>query len=1480
MRKRDLLTTALCLSALVMSSPAFAARVDYVDAAVSGNSYSITEKTISGNSTEGMGGAYWFTDSNATSTERSPLNVAISNTVFENNQATSSGYGGVMYVANGTVNIDNGTFKANTAGWDGGAISTRTPYGGTPDSGPKLVINNSLFESNEATVYSGGAIGLYSEAEINNTKFIGNNAGGHNPADSTDGGGAIYLGGWGQLTLNNSEFTGNTSNRGGAIGTTDAGIGTTHYFNISNTTFDGNSATLQGGAIFSKFTDDNAGNHSTITGSTFTNNTAGQNGGAVYNKGTLAVDNSDFDNNTAQFGGGFFNETGATANLGENLSFTNNTAQKNGGGVYNYTGATMTIGNNAYFSGNKAVEAAGGAVQNMGNLTLGDNITFENNSAAWGGAAVYGGSRDGQGSSTTIGNNAVFKNNTLTASKSYGGAIYLENDEQDTTSFTLGTNSYFEGNSAYQGGAIFINEAINAEIGQGAAFNGNTASNHGGAIYNKSDISLSDATFANNTASKYGGAIYNDTGANINLGDNTKFDNNTANLGGAVYGNKEGSVTLGANAEFTNNTSNSHGGAVYLTNGHDLTVGDNAKFVNNTANGTLGNGGAIYSYNSKTNSNTVKIGNNAEFSNNSTLNKEGGAIYNGTNTTLEIGSNSVFANNSANGTASKGGAIYNIGSAMTIGDNASFTSNKAVQGGAIFQGIDAELSLNNATFTQNIATGNETSSAGGAIFISEKNTKDVNITNSIFDGNKSDAAGGAILQANGSTSTINIDNTIFTNNETGAEGGALVSDSILNITNSTFSGNKTTGTNIDPDTSLNSNGGGGAIFLYDKAKVSISNSNFDGNSSGTYGGAIGTRINASSNDSSLSVENSNFTGNSANADGGAIAAFIDTTVKDTSFVNNSAGGNGGAIYAKENLSVSADQKDVIFSGNSAADGGDIYMAGDAGKELNMSIGDDKSVVISGGVSGANKYNMNVNGTGTLNLQSYIKNADITVNDMSTLWLNNGSQVSGNNNTITLNDGTELLTINNRLDNFEDGLFTVNGEVSLGVDADIASGTADRFGAINYGQDGKIVIEGVKPTNTNSTKDNFSFNIFDATGIDKNNARIDEDFVAMDTLSPIRWLKGSIDENGIVTYGARGNGWRDFNPSVLVSPVAAQLGGYLVQLNSYDQAFMNLDMKMLMTQEERKAQRMKNSYAAAGNSTTPMVYSPTYLPEKDSAGWVRPYATFENVGLNGGPRVSNVMYGTFFGADSEMYEFKNGAEAQFSVYAGYNGSHQAFTGNSLYQNGGTLGLTGIVYKGNFFTALTANAGASVVDASTMYGNEDFPMLMAGVASKTGYNWELAKGKFIIQPNYLMSYTFVNTFDYTNAAGVRMKSDPLNAINIAPGVKFIGNLKNGWQPYINLRMVWNIMDKTDFLAANTSIPDLSVRPYFEYGLGLQKRWGDRFTGFGQVMMRNGGRNGVSLGFGFRWAFGKGGTRAYNNSHSAVIKEPTKMKLSNIK
>jgi hypothetical protein len=53
---------------------------------------------------------------------------------------------------------------------------------------------------------------------------------------------------------------------------------------------------------------------------------------------------------------------------------------------------------------------------------------------------------------------------------------------------------------------------------------------------------------------------------------------------------------------------------------------------------------------------------------------------------------------------------------------------------------------------------------------------------------------------------------------------------------------------------------------------------------------------------------------------------------------------------------------------------------------------------------------------------------------------------------------------------------------------------------------------------------------------------------------------------------------------------------------------------------------------------------------------------------------------------------------------------------------------------------------------------------------------------------------------------------------------------------------------------ALPQMSIAPYIEYGAGVQRRWGERFTGFGQAMLRGGGRNGVAFQFGFRIAIGK--------------------------
>ena len=247
-------------------------------------------------------------------------------------------------------------------------------------------------------------------------------------------------------------------------------------------------------------------------------------------------------------------------------------------------------------------------------------------------------------------------------------------------------------------------------------------------------------------------------------------------------------------------------------------------------------------------------------------------------------------------------------------------------------------------------------------------------------------------------------------------------------------------------------------------------------------------------------------------------------------------------------------------------------------------------------------------------------------------------------------------------------------------------------------------------------------------------------------------------------------------------------------------------------------------------------------------------SFEKIPLKNGPKVSNITYGTLIGADSKFLDISEDTSALVGGFISYNGAHQNYDGVSIYENGGSIGLTGSVFKGNFFTSIVVNAGALGGKANTMYGNEDFAMFMTGVASKSGYNIELFDGKLIFQPNYIMSYSFINAYDYTNAAGVRIKSDPLHALHIEPGLKLIGNFENGWQPYLGASVVFNLLDKTEVTANDFALPSLSVKPYAKYGAGIRKNWEDRFSCYGQVFVTNGGRNGVGLQAGLTSAIGR--------------------------
>ena len=84
--------------------------------------------------------------------------------------------------------------------------------------------------------------------------------------------------------------------------------------------------------------------------------------------------------------------------------------------------------------------------------------------------------------------------------------------------------------------------------------------------------------------------------------------------------------------------------------------------------------------------------------------------------------------------------------------------------------------------------------------------------------------------------------------------------------------------------------------------------------------------------------------------------------------------------------------------------------------------------------------------------------------------------------------------------------------------------------------------------------------------------------------------------------------------------------------------------------------------------------------------------------------------------------------------------------------------------------------------------------------------------------------------------------------------------------------NFMGNTKYMANETRLPELSVKPYVQYGLGIQKSFGEVFTGFFQTMLRNGGRTGIVLTAGFRWTLGRKNSKSSKTKHKqkTVIKK----------
>lgn len=220
-----------------------------------------------------------------------------------------------------------------------------------------LTVNNSTIADNHAS-YGGGILNNNGTVILNNTTVSGNTA--------SLGGGGIKNDD-GLVVVNDSLVTMNQTEGNGA------GIFNLDVFDVNRSTVSQNTALGDGGGIYS-FDNVDIFDDLDIFESTIDSNTANA-GGGVYNDAGLDLERSTISNNHATGeagglgGGGLVNGDGRTT-LALNSTFSGNTANLDGGGISNNSGtvelSNVTIANNtADFDNNGSGD--GGGIYDLSN---------------------------------------------------------------------------------------------------------------------------------------------------------------------------------------------------------------------------------------------------------------------------------------------------------------------------------------------------------------------------------------------------------------------------------------------------------------------------------------------------------------------------------------------------------------------------------------------------------------------------------------------------------------------------------------------------------------------------------------------------------------------------------------------------------------------------------------------------------------------------------------------------------------------------------------------------------------------------------------------------------------------------------------------------------------------------------------------------------------------------------------------------------
>ena len=475
--------------------------------------------------------------------------------------------------------------------------------------------------------------------------------------------------------------------------------------------------------------------------------TDGSKGGGVYvYNATVAINDSQFENNRAD----------------------------QGSAIYTYSANLTISGTN--FTSNTAMSYGSLSMESKSNLTVINSI-FDSNRGSDGAAlGVVGCVYIHIAGSSFTGNVAT----RILSGNDYGAGGVLVTDSSALVTLT---NSTFYRNSASYGGVISDQYTLEYVI-DGCSFTSNTASRlDGGAIRilgrRDSVLKLIHSSFVGNTAVQDGGALFT-TGSMISSWSNFS-DNVAGNKGGAVnvWSNVGNATVSVAASYFSNNNGATSGGAVYVQSANTAVNVHDSHFVRNSVTDETGGGGAIQLVGESTNISLV----DSTFEQNTATSCAVVSIDNGDHCRVNF-AQSTFTSNRATG-VSVGGGVLCVGNASISLVGCTFANNSATVHAGVLKVDDCSVKIERSSFINNSAN------LDGGVAYTYTYPTTYSIRLSTFLNNSAGRDGGALYVGKANSHLIIEKSSMGYNHAAGRGGAVTIAGSHLVIDNQTNMYNNT-----------------------------------------------------------------------------------------------------------------------------------------------------------------------------------------------------------------------------------------------------------------------------------------------------------------------------------------------------------------------------------------------------------------------------------------------------------------------------------------------------------------------------------------------------------------------------------------------------------------------------------------------------------------------------------------------------------------